>query len=107
MAFSIPTIDITPYHPVTADAHTVTDRHATALALHRACRDVGFFYLRIDKFFSPEEMTNVLETGRSFFDAPVEVKEQVHISKSDGSRGTCLIINWSGTELTDRLAKAE
>lgn len=87
MAFGIPTIDIAPYHPVTAEAHLAKDREVTAHALHKACRDVGFFYLRIDEFFSQEEMAKILATGRDFFNAPIEVKEQVHISRSDGSRG--------------------
>jgi isopenicillin N synthase-like dioxygenase len=84
---TIPTIDIKPYHPLTSTSYTPSDRSVIAEALHIACIHVGFFYLRVDDFFTMDEMGRVLDVGREFFHAPEEIKEEVHVSKGDGSRG--------------------
>ncbi|KAK8853058.1 hypothetical protein IAR55_003759 [Kwoniella newhampshirensis] len=85
---SLPIIDPTPYLPAIPSSPTLAEERArTAKALHEACRDVGFFYLRVDSFLSKDEMDEVLDLGREFFGRSKEEKEMIGLDKSDGVRG--------------------
>ncbi|WVQ77994.1 hypothetical protein IAT38_000075 [Cryptococcus sp. DSM 104549] len=86
---TLPIIDPSPYLPShLSSSSTPASRAASASALHAACRDIGFFYLRIPEWFlSPEEMEEPLELGREFFGRPEEEKWDIRLEKSDGVRG--------------------
>ncbi|ORY28157.1 Clavaminate synthase-like protein [Naematelia encephala] len=92
---SLPIIDPTSYLPHThllpsvslSTSNNRPSRSETANAIHRACRDVGFFYLRVDSFLSPEECNEVVDSGREFFKRPQEEKELIRLEESDGVRG--------------------
>ena len=82
LAFSsIPVIDIS--------ALRGTDRaalEATAAEIGRACETVGFFYIK--NHGVPEAMIErTYELSRQFHYSPKELKQQVHISNSPGTRG--------------------
>lgn len=84
---TLPIITIAPYLPTLAANHSDTDRAATAKALHEACRDIGFLYLNVDGFVSPDEMQNALDLAREFFHRPQEEKDDILLTKADGARG--------------------
>lgn len=81
---TLPVIDISPYLSATGSKQ---DRAATAKALHEACRDVGFLYLRVSPFLSEEEMKEALDLGHEFFQRPPEEKDQISLTKGFGARG--------------------
>ena len=71
-----------------------------ASQIHQACRDVGFFHLKVDeRFITSKEMKTVLDAGREFFVLPQEEKGKIGISKGDGSRGESPSIEISTVEL--------
>lgn len=81
---SLPVIDITPY---LSDSGNKEERAAVAKALNQACRDVGFFYLRITSFLSDDELKEVLALGHEFFQRPHEEKLKIRLEVGDGIRG--------------------
>lgn len=81
---TLPVIDIAPY---LSPAGSKQDRAATAKALHEACRDVGFLYLRVAPYLTDAEMTAALDLGREFFHRPQEEKERIRLDNGDGARG--------------------
>ncbi|WVR07816.1 hypothetical protein IAU60_004859 [Kwoniella sp. DSM 27419] len=87
---ALPIIDPSPYlyNDARADEQSRRrDREQTAQALHNACRDIGFFYLKVDGYLTHEEMDEVLELGREFFHRPQDEKERIRLERSDGVRG--------------------
>ncbi|WWD19468.1 hypothetical protein CI109_103928 [Kwoniella shandongensis] len=86
---TLPIIDPTPYLPTTTTPNTAHagDRARTAKALHEACRDVGFFYLRVDNYLTKEELDEVLVLAREFFGRSKEEKEQIGLDETDRVRG--------------------
>ncbi len=81
----LPVISISPYlFPSSSPA----SRLKTSTAIHQACRDIGFFYLRVDDFISKDEMKEVLQLGREFFARPEEEKMRIGLLENgDGARG--------------------
>ena len=79
-ATDIPVIDLTgSFEPGAA-------RDAVAAAIHRACRETGFFYVSghgIDDALVEAE----IEAAHQFFALPEEAKQAVHVSKSAHWRG--------------------
>lgn len=82
----LPIISIIPYLSPDLSADGAA-RRSCAEAIHRACRDIGFFYLKVDDYLPRREMEEVLKLGKGFFDRPEEEKEEINIEKSDGARG--------------------
>ena len=86
----LPIIDITPYLPSSSSSSSspaFTERAKVAQSLHQACRDLGFFCLRISSFLDPGECSEILDLGREFFRWPQEEKDAIGLEKSDGCRG--------------------
>lgn len=79
-ATDIPIIDLSDsFIPGNAREHAAT-------AIHRACRDTGFFYVSSHGF--PMELVDAqIEATRRFFALPEEKKRAVHISQSPYWRG--------------------
>ncbi|KAK6909611.1 hypothetical protein L486_00740 [Kwoniella mangroviensis CBS 10435] len=96
MPDNLPIIDPLPYLPPSSllqhltplsSSDLISSREATAKKIHAACRDIGFFYLKVDAYLTKEEMKEVLELGREFFHRPRDEKESIGLEKSDGVRG--------------------
>ncbi len=85
-AMTLPIISIAPY---TNPLSPSSSRLITSQSLHSACRDIGFFYLRIDDldFITKDETVDVITMGREFFGRPEEEKVQIALENSDGARG--------------------
>ena len=88
----LPIIDISPYLPhfpcpSSSSSSSSPSKANVVDSLHAACRDVGFFYLRVVPFVSRDEMQQVLDVAREFFQRPQEEKDQIALAKSDGTRG--------------------
>lgn len=85
---TLPIISISPYLPSRRDEFSNADRQDVAQDLHRACRDIGFFYLRVDDYLTDSERRRVLELGREFFlQSSEKEKASIGLDKSDGVRG--------------------
>ncbi len=89
---TLPIISIAPYFdPSLPSPSAFPSRASTAQQIHTACRDIGFFYLRLDYFplLTPGEMDAVLREGRAFFDRPEEEKARIALGQGegDGARG--------------------
>ncbi|GAA6061896.1 hypothetical protein JCM10212_004714 [Sporobolomyces blumeae] len=83
---SLPVIDLSPFLVPRPDDREA--RRATAQRAHRAIVDFGFFYLTgIDSLVSLEEMDDVLDVAKQFFDLPDEDKRAYAIKPGDGARG--------------------
>ncbi|KAG8944159.1 hypothetical protein FRC04_002115 [Tulasnella sp. 424] len=82
---TLPVISISPY--VRKEKSTDQERLATAEALHKACRDFGFFYLDISSFVSDAEMETLIGLARQFFALPQERKDLLTIRNEDNVRG--------------------
>ncbi|KAG8925775.1 hypothetical protein FRC01_009727 [Tulasnella sp. 417] len=82
---TLPVISISPY--VRKETSTVRDRLATSEALHKACRDFGFFYLDISSFANDAEMNTLMDLARQFFALPQERKDLISIRNQDSARG--------------------
>lgn len=87
---TLPVISIAPY--VKTEAFSDQDRQKTSEALHRACRDFGFFYLDISCFATDEEMVTLQNLAREFFALPQERKDAISIRYQDNSRGECRVL---------------
>ncbi|ODO11572.1 hypothetical protein I350_00353 [Cryptococcus amylolentus CBS 6273] len=88
MSPALPIIDPAPYLSTSSGPAQVSAKAATAKAIHEACRDIGFFYIRVpDDFLSDHEMKEVLELGREFFHRPEEEKMRIRLEESDNVRG--------------------
>ncbi len=88
----LPIISIQPYLPSLAHLHNQEDRLQSAEAIHKACREVGFFFLDVQGFLEKDEMDEVLNLGREFFDSSQKEKDRIGLEMSDGVRGglSCL-----------------
>lgn len=85
---TLPIIPISPYLPSRKKEYSDTDRAEVAGNLHRACRDIGFFYLKVDDYLTDSERKGVLDLGREFFlESTEEEKAKIGLDKSDGVRG--------------------
>ncbi|KAJ9104390.1 hypothetical protein QFC20_004526 [Naganishia adeliensis] len=85
---TLPIIPISPYLPSRKKEYSDTDRAEVARNLHRACRDIGFFYLKVDGYLTDSERKGVLDLGREFFlESTEEEKAKIGLDKSDGVRG--------------------
>jgi len=71
---SIPVVDIGPLRDG-------TDKRGVAVEIGRACRDVGFFYIR-NHGVSKSDMDEAFAAAKRFFALPLEDKQEIHISKS-------------------------
>ncbi len=77
----IPVVDLTG-----SRSSVLEERRAIAWEIHKACRDVGFFY--VDNHGGPEALiANQLEAARNFFDLPTAAKMMIDIAKSAAMRG--------------------
>ncbi len=81
-ASTLPIIDIAPYLPGASASDA--ERAETAAALHAACRDLGFFYLRVTPFVSDAERAQLLDYGRAFFALPQAEKDAIHTQANTG-----------------------
>jgi isopenicillin N synthase-like dioxygenase len=76
---SLPLIDISPF----VNAEKMKDEEArkqVAQQIHRACVEVGFFYIT-KHGVDPELVEGTLSIAREFFGQPVEEKEKISIYK--------------------------
>lgn len=80
---SLPVIHIAPY--LTDDS--ARGRRSTSAALHAACRDIGFFYLDLTGFATPDETEELGRLAREFFALPSEEKNKIHLGLQDNARG--------------------
>lgn len=78
---AIPVIDLAPLLHGDAEA-----RKATALRIGKACRDIGFFYVR-NHGISDEQVARTFAEAKRFFDLPVERKQAIAIEHSPCHRG--------------------
>lgn len=86
--FTLPIVSISPYLPALQEQFTEADRARVAESIHQACRDIGFFYLRVDDYLDRNEMHSVLERGREFFlHATEDEKAKIGLDHGDGVRG--------------------
>lgn len=82
LAFSaIPVIDISALRGGDRAA-----LEATAAEIGHACETVGFFYIK-DHGIDEALIQRTYELSRQFHESPTELKQQVHISNSPGTRG--------------------
>lgn len=79
---SLPVIHIAPY--LTNDGR---GRLSTSAALHAACKELGFFYLDLTGFATPEETEELGRLAREFFALPSEEKDKLHLGLQDNVRG--------------------
>ncbi|CAB4404017.1 Clavaminate synthase-like protein [Rhizophagus irregularis] len=81
--FKLPIIDVSPF---TTDSSDRAAKLEVAKQIHKACRDVGFFYLTGHNI--PQEiMDKTLKLGYEFFHLPDEEKFNYSITKQDNARG--------------------
>jgi len=78
---SIPVIDFAPFLQ-----GGEAGRRAVALAIGRACRDIGFFYLA-GHGVAPDMVDRVFALSRAFFALPLEAKQRLHVRHSPQQRG--------------------
>jgi isopenicillin N synthase-like dioxygenase len=85
---TLPIISISPYLSSRKVQCSDADRAKVADDIHRACRDIGFFYLKVDDYLEEREMHSVLERGREFFlQATDDEKAEIGLQQGDGVRG--------------------
>jgi isopenicillin N synthase-like dioxygenase len=77
----IPVIDIAPLVNGSPE-----QAQAVAEALGRACRDVGFFYIR-GHGVPPSLMARVFDSSAAFFTGPASIREAASFSGPGGNRG--------------------
>jgi isopenicillin N synthase-like dioxygenase len=78
---TIPVVDVAPLLTGSIDA-----ARAVAMALGRACRDVGFFY--VTGHSVPQGLiTRVFETSAAFFTGPASIREAAAFTGAGGNRG--------------------
>ncbi|CAA7261398.1 unnamed protein product [Cyclocybe aegerita] len=81
----LPIIDIAPL--LSSDPLDADKRAATSAALHSACVEYGFFYLKIDAFVDLSEPAELALLGRQFFGLPQEEKDKLALKNQDNARG--------------------
>jgi len=64
----------------------VADREAVAAAIHRACRETGFFYL-VNHGVPQSLVERQFAFSRAFFDLPMDEKLKIDIGRSNNMRG--------------------
>ncbi|GHJ86820.1 hypothetical protein NliqN6_3222 [Naganishia liquefaciens] len=85
---TLPVISISPYLPTQHDQYSDLDRARVAQDLHRACRDIGFFYLKVNDYVTETERQRILDSGREFFlHSTEEEKATIGLAHGDGARG--------------------
>ncbi|KAF2727114.1 oxoglutarate 3-dioxygenase [Polyplosphaeria fusca] len=94
MASTLPIIDFAPFLSPTASPAA---KQKVAFEIDRACRDVGFFYLK-GHGISPELIARMLTSARDFFEhATTEEKEKIAIKSTkeggDNARGWLRVEN--------------
>ncbi|KAF9534471.1 Clavaminate synthase-like protein [Crepidotus variabilis] len=82
---TLPIIDIAPF--LNRDLADESNRAATSAALHKACVEYGFFYLRIEAFVDSSEPQELAQLARAFFDLPQENKDKLALKNQDYARG--------------------
>ncbi|KAJ7675839.1 hypothetical protein DFH06DRAFT_1170709 [Mycena polygramma] len=82
----LPIINIAPYLQG-SDPNIAAERKATAEALHSACVEFGFFYLKLDDYVSPTVPEELTTLARQFFALPQDEKDKLSLSKQDHARG--------------------
>lgn len=93
----LPVIDLAPIFGEDEDA-----RRDLALALRRACSEVGFFYVKNHGVPQPV-IDAAFATARRFFDQPDEEKMKIHVAKSRNNRGYAALLE----ENTDPTARGD
>jgi isopenicillin N synthase-like dioxygenase len=68
------------------DDTTPEKRIAIASAIHRACRETGFFYIS-NHGISQDLIDAQFEAARVFFDLPLDVKMSLHMANSPSTAG--------------------
>ena len=82
---SLPVIDV---DALLSDSSTREERLATAEKLHRACREVGFFYARARGTTESSASGALLARARRWFEeTPLEQKREIALSAATGFRG--------------------
>lgn len=80
-ATSIPVIELCRDEPAGSDR-----RRAAALAIHRACRETGFFY--VSRHGVPASMVEAqFAWAKRFFDLPLDEKMAIHMKRSPTTAG--------------------
>ncbi|KAF8895524.1 hypothetical protein BD779DRAFT_1499996 [Infundibulicybe gibba] len=82
---ALPIIDIAPF--LKPELYDDGRRASTAVAIHSACLDHGFFYLNISAYVDPAEPERLVELGREFFSLPQEEKDKLSLANEDYARG--------------------
>jgi isopenicillin N synthase-like dioxygenase len=75
----IPVVDLEPFL-------SGRDRARTAAEIGRACREVGFLYVR-NHGVAPDLVARIFAVAKSYFDLPRAAKMRQHIKKSPHHRG--------------------
>eukprot|EP01097_Dermamoeba_algensis_P007698 TRINITY_DN4913_c0_g1_i1.p1 TRINITY_DN4913_c0_g1~~TRINITY_DN4913_c0_g1_i1.p1 ORF type:complete len:320 (-),score=67.16 TRINITY_DN4913_c0_g1_i1:36-995(-) len=78
----IPIIDISPL----VINGPVEQRKQIGIQLDRACREVGFFYVK-GHGIDPQYLESLFQIAKEFFDLPQEEKNQISINKVNFPRG--------------------
>lgn len=85
---TLPVISISPYLPFHQERYSDEDRAQVAQQLHRACRDIGFFYLKVDDYVTETERRTILDSGKEFFlQSTEDEKAAICLEHGDGARG--------------------
>lgn len=80
---TLPIIDITSY----LSDQEPHGRLSTSSAIHSACLEYGFFYLRIDNLADPSEPEELTKLAREFFALTEDEKAKIGLKNQDGARG--------------------
>ena len=80
-ATHIPVIDLAP-----SFTDSPVERRAVAWEIHKACRDVGFFYVR-NHGIAEEMIKAEFASSKAFFDLPAEQRMAVRMSNSPNRAG--------------------
>ena len=80
---TLPIIDIAPF----LESGNPKERPETAAALHQACLEYGFFYLKISSYVNPSEPEELTRLAREFFASPQEKKDKISLKNQDNARG--------------------
>merc|ERR1711939_71549 len=79
---SIPVIDCSTIY-----SDDIEVRRKLAGEIGKACREVGFFYVKNPPGVTKEDIDSTFKVVREFFDTPVEEKLKVHWHNSAAYRG--------------------
>ena len=78
----LPIIDISPF----LNDSTVSERRRVAAQLHRACVDIGFFYLT-GHGFNNQDFERLQSAGRDFFELPLADKMTIDANLNSAKLG--------------------